>query len=78
MTRKLGPWGRYSNTPLKVAKIDTQTKTDAKPVEFFLLTYFGGQNGPTIGPLRPILYTSLKVAPMTIQGKIDVNAEETC
>ena len=31
-----------------------------------IFTYFGAQNGPEIGPLRPILYTSLKVAPMSI------------
>ena len=29
-------------------------------------SYFGAQNGPEIGPLRPIFYTSLKVAPMRI------------
>ena len=29
-------------------------------------SYFGAQNGPEIGPLRPIFYTFLKVAPMRI------------
>ena len=29
-------------------------------------SYFGTQNGPEIGPLRPKFYTSLKVAPMLI------------
>ena len=41
------------------------------------LTYFGDQNGPEIGPLRPIFYTSLKVAPMSIKSKADVNPEQT-
>ena len=31
-----------------------------------IFTYFGAQNGPEIGSMRPILYTSLKVAPMSI------------
>ena len=31
-----------------------------------ILTYFGVQNGPIIGPLRPILCISLKVVPMGI------------
>ena len=31
-----------------------------------ILTYFGIQNGPKIGPLRPIVCTFLKVAPMRI------------
>ena len=31
-----------------------------------ILTYFGIQNGPKIGPFGPILYISLKVAPMSI------------
>ena len=42
-----------------------------------MLTYFGAQNTPEIGPLMPILYISLKVAPMSIYSKIDVNPEET-
>ena len=29
-------------------------------------SYFGAQNSPEIGPLRPIFYTSLKVAPIRI------------
>ena len=33
--------------------------------------------GPNVGPLRPILYTSLKVAPMSKQSKIDMNPKET-
>ena len=40
-------------------------------------TYFGAQNGPEIGPLWPVLYTFLKVAPMNMYSKIDVNPEET-
>ena len=31
-----------------------------------ILTYFGAQNGQEIGPLRPISYTALKAAPMSI------------
>ena len=31
-----------------------------------ILNYFGVQNGPKHGPLRRILFTSLKVAPMSI------------
>ena len=38
-----------------------------------ILSYFGAQNGPEIGP---ILYTSLKVAPMSLYSKIDVNQQE--
>ena len=41
------------------------------------LIYLRFQNGPKIGPLRPILYTFMKVAPMNIQSKIGVNPEET-
>ena len=35
-----------------------------------LLTYFGVHNGPKIGPLRPILYTPLKIAPMSIKTRL--------
>ena len=42
-----------------------------------ILTSFGIQNDPKIGPFRPILYTPLKVAQMSIQSKTDVNPEET-
>ena len=42
-----------------------------------ILTYFGVQNGPKIEPLRPKLYTSLKVCPMSIQSNTDVYPEDT-
>ena len=42
-----------------------------------IFTYFGAHNGPKIGTLRPIFYTPLKVAPMSMQNKIEVNTVET-
>ena len=41
-----------------------------------ILTFFADQNGPKIGHLRPILYTSVKVAPMSIKRKNDGNPKE--
>ena len=38
---------------------------------------FGAQTGTEIGPLRSILYTYLKVAPIGISNKIDANPKET-
>ena len=42
-----------------------------------ILTYFEIPNGPEIWALSPIFHISLKVAPITILSKIDVNPEET-
>ena len=53
-----------------------QWKRFVEGIKHKTLTYFGAQNGPEVGPLRPIWYTCLKVAPMSILSKIDVNPEE--
>ena len=45
------------------------------PTIGFFLTYFGEEKN--IRPMRPIFYTPLKVAPMGMKSKIEVNPVET-
>ena len=42
-----------------------------------IVTYFGVENGPKIGPLSPIFYTHLKVITMSMWNSTDVNPLET-
>ena len=51
--------------------------TDVKPVKTFwekteIFNYFDAQNGPKIGPLRPIFYSPLKVVTMSMGNNTDV------
>ena len=82
---KIGPMKPIFNTLLKIAQIDMHTKTNVKPVDNFLendqrrdfFINFGAQSGPTIGPLRPIFSTHLKVLAMSMWSNTDVKQVKT-
>ena len=73
VAQKLGLWGPYSPHIYKYLQWACEAillwnqwklfEKVTKHQKFFLLW---AQNGPEIGSLRPIFYTSLKVAPMRI------------
>ena len=60
------------------------TKTDVQQQILFekimktrVSDLFGGPKWPDSQVLRPIFYTPLKVAPVSMQSKIDINPMET-
>ena len=57
---------KYSQWTCEATLMWNQWKLLRKWPNSRILTFFGVQNGPEIGPQRPIFYTSLKVAPMSI------------
>ena len=55
-----------SNEHVKQYWCKTSENVLRKWLKSKILTYFGVQNGSQIGPFRPILYTSLEVAQVSI------------
>ena len=40
-------------------------------------TYLGTQNDPTTKPPRPLFYTHLKVAPISLESEFNINQVQT-
>ena len=80
---RTGVFGAYNwNTPQSIPNAhlnqdwcETNGNFFEKMAEFF--SCLGDQTDPKIRPLRPIFYTPLKVAPVSMKTKIDVEPVET-
>ena len=71
------------STHSKVLAMSMWSNIGVKPVKTFwenfdwILTYLGAQNGPKIGPQRPIFHTPLKVLAMSMWSNTDVKPVNT-